>query len=521
MGSMNDQVFLSYANEDAVIARRIHQALARTRLPVWGYKEDSRLGVDFRQEFREQIRLSRFFCLLDSRYSRASAWIKTECELAQEVGAVRVICRVETVPLGEEPSVAELLKDQNFIMAIDLTDFNPGIRRLCRHLGIAYSPGFGLPRDQDFEREVFESGLDDVNRVQELNDLYRDFRENYADSEFAEAQLRVVIKKCQRYGATNIVSPVLALGVMLADASRHRGALNIFKGLTESHPRDPRGWAGLGGACFHLGEYESALAALQSSRSMIRRFYPKESAERLPEVLHNIASVLSLLGRQTEAWAILNELSPGERHDSYIDALQGRILLAENSPARALPFLERAYEDFLQRYDVPPPLVLNLADCYRKLGRNAEESALVLASLKMLPNNPEISHRAADYFLRNGRSGEAMAALRSATASLPESPVYRAQLAALLQETGKEDEAVIHALECVRSGLTHQERYFRGLAYFLLGKREIADYEFEACRGHDVVTEWPHYSELLTRESRKSFRRIVSAIAGNSRRGGD
>ncbi|HYL74819.1 MAG TPA: tetratricopeptide repeat protein [Bryobacteraceae bacterium] len=495
MGAINDQVFLSYADEDAVVARRIHYALTRAQVPVWGYKENSRIGVDFREEFRARILGSHYFCLLDSRHARASAYIKEECELAHQGKAIRIVCRVDT---DVEKSM-ELFEGQNYLTAIDFANFERGIHRLCEHIGIAYTPGFRLPRDQDFAREVFESGLLEVEYVQELNDLYHEFREHYTDPEFAEAQLRIVIRKCQRYGAKTVVSPILALGVMLAERGRHRDALKAFGTITESYPNDPRGWAGLGGAYYHLGNYESALPALVRAKEMILTFYPRESSERLPEVIHNIASVLSLLGRSREAWKILEGLTEEQRHAPYIRALEGRLLLEQGASAAALPYLEGAYCELLEQHDAPAAVIVNLADCYQQLGRHREEIELMTRTVAMSPENPELFHRAADCFLRNHKVTEAVSALRRATECFAESPLYRAQLAALLVQTNQVSEGLLHARECVRSGLTEPERYYRGLAYYLLGKFESADFELAECRKNTLIEKWPNYTELLVR----------------------
>jgi tetratricopeptide (TPR) repeat protein len=496
MGAMNDVAFLSYAEEDAVIALRIHQALTRSGMPVWGYKENGRIGVDFRDEFRDRIRTSRHFCLLDSQYSRLSPWIKEEWELANEVDAVKVICRVETRVDGKEWRQVELFEGQNFTAAVDFKIFEIGIHRLCKHLGIAYTPAFSLPRDKDFTKEVFEAGLD-RDRVQDLHNLYHEFREQFADAEFAEAQLRIIIRKCQRYGASNVVSPILALGVQLGEAGRHRDALKTFESLTQSHPQDPRGWAGAGGAYFQLGVYDQSLTSLRRAADAIRKFYPLESADRLPEVLHNIGSVLLLLDRTKEAWGVLDQLSSEQRNLPYIRALEGRLLLAESKPNEALPYLKSAYEAFCQQYHVPTSLILSLADCYRYLDLEAEEISVMKAGLNIVPLQPELCHRAADCFLRYDKADEAIAAMRKATDGLPESPLYRSQFAALLHQRGRVDEGLVHASECVRSGLTTHERYYRGLAYYLLDQTESAEFELAESRKDPVIAGWPHYRELL------------------------
>jgi tetratricopeptide (TPR) repeat protein len=214
-------------------------------------------------------------------------------------------------------------------------------------------------------------------------------------------------------------------------------------------------------------------------------------------VLHNIASVLLLLDRTNDARAVLRRLSDDQRKEPYIRALEGRLLLAREAPAAALPCLEAAYHDFRQQGDVPTALLLSLADCYRLLGRSGEEIDLMNATLDMIPPQPELCHRAADCFLRHSKTPEAVAALRKAVESLPESPLYRSQLAALLHQSGNVSEGLTNARECVRSGLTPQELYYRGLAYYLLGQTESAEFDLAECRKDFVIAQWPHYGELL------------------------
>jgi tetratricopeptide (TPR) repeat protein len=358
MGPLIEQIFLSYADEDAVTARRVYLDLARfKKVDVWGYKESRRFGVNFKQEFEEQIKASKYFCLLDSPNSRESSWIARECEVATESKVTRVVCSLMEWTETAKWRQRELFKDQNFVTAIDLTDYDAGIRQLCKCLQITYFPWSAFPRDQDFNKEVWDSGLDE-DRSQELVDLYRNFREHFADPEFAEALLRVVIKKCQFYCAKNVISPILALGVMQADAGRHLDAMTTFTDLAVTHERDPRAWAALGGSHFYLGHYDRSLQALYHSRELVLAHYKEESAQHIVEVVHNIANVLILLGRYNDAGTEINGLSTEEQAHPFIRALRGRLLMHEGQYSHALWHLKEAYEAGV---DVSPSLVIGLA----------------------------------------------------------------------------------------------------------------------------------------------------------------
>jgi tetratricopeptide (TPR) repeat protein len=311
------KIFLSYAEEDSTTAGRVFSDLQRFQVEVWGYTECGRYGVNFREEFETQIRQSSYFCLLDSPAARQSRWIKEECRLAAAlretpnagVRQIMVVCSLATVTEGAEWRHTELWDGQNLNKALDFSDYDKGIRELFRFLEIAYTPWSSLPRDQDFTNEVHAANIG-RQRTQELFDFYRQFRESFSDSDYAEALLRVVIRKCKVYKAEPVVSPALALGVMQADGGRHRDALKTFAALAESNPSDPRVWAGLGGAYFHMEQYSLCLEALYRSRTITLNHPGTESTRHMIEVVHNIAWVQILLGKIDEANAVLEELAP-------------------------------------------------------------------------------------------------------------------------------------------------------------------------------------------------------------------
>ena len=77
-----NSVFLSYASADNVFAHRIHDDLRRSRLDVWGFEENGQIGINFIEEFSNELRNRRYFCLLDSMHARQSTYVRQECEIA-------------------------------------------------------------------------------------------------------------------------------------------------------------------------------------------------------------------------------------------------------------------------------------------------------------------------------------------------------------------------------------------------------------------------------------------------------
>src|SRR5262245_57731692 len=111
MESLIGPFFLSYPEEDAVLARRIHDALKKAKAQVWGYKEDGRYGVDYEEELTSKISESRFFCLLDGPNARTSDWVRKECVIARQARAIMVVCRVKPLHSGPNAPV-ELFERQ-------------------------------------------------------------------------------------------------------------------------------------------------------------------------------------------------------------------------------------------------------------------------------------------------------------------------------------------------------------------------------------------------------------------------
>jgi hypothetical protein len=54
-------------------------------------------------------------------------------------------------------------------------------------------------------------------------------------------------------------------------------------------------------------------------------------------------------------------------------------------------------------------------------------------------------------------------------------PSPTARLASVLYQAGRAREAIDQARVCFGSGLQAQDRYYRGLAYYIAGRRDIAD----------------------------------------------
>ena len=495
------EVFLSYAEEDGALALRLDGDLDRAGRKAYRYEKDAQISAPIPSATRRLIELSRFFCLLDSAHARPSSYVREECAIARaraERGELTfVVCLIQprTASAGSVWWQDELFEGLNDLVYVDLTDYERGIKKLCAHLGVTYFPRSDIPRDQEFQEEAHVTKLPpDV--IAELVGMYTNFRKLYGERpEIAEAQLAVLIDRCERLNVTELASPRLALGVLQATGGKHREACATFDELRRILPEDPRAWAGSAGARFHLGDYESALDAYQRCQRLLDR----EPPEYQWKMAHNLASTLLALGRANEAWEVLSPL-PDE---PYIRATKGEALLSQGCPEQALPFLEQAFRSFCESQDVlpnPSSLILRLADCHRALRQSRKELALLerASTFRELQKKPEILLRMAQCYLGNRRLDRALECLDAAVALAPESLVYRAQRALLLHLSGDAEAAQREAHRCLSpEDENPRERYYRGLAFHLLGVEAPARTELRRSRLDPAISSWPDYASLL------------------------
>jgi tetratricopeptide (TPR) repeat protein len=507
-------IFLSYATQDGSIAMRVYNDLLRAkliasdpqdgRLAAWRYEKDGALSADFEIEFAAKIRSAQFFCLLDSSRARRSEYVRRECTIARDGYATAghpqmVVCTVQPRDQAEgEWWSTELFERQNFLRCIDLTDYDRGIRRLCEHLGAVYVPGFEIPRDKDFEREIFTAQLNPSD-VEALLDMYANFRTHCSPPyTIAQAQLLVLIARCQALHADGVVSPRIALGVIQAETDRHPDALNTFQELTQTHPGDPRGWAGLGGAQFYLADYRSALDSYRRCEEAMRNQPCEERSDHATDVAHNLARVFLALGQADAAWSELAAVPAQEDGKPYIQALRGKILLTQGFANRALSHLQNAFAAYRDSPSLRAELVCDLAECYRNLGRRKDELETVATGISRLPEDPGIWWRAAGFFLQRCDFGGALTSLDWAISLAPNSLVYRAERASILRRAGDRERSYQEARHCLTiEAKTARDHYYRGLAFFLIEKRELAEHEFEQSRDDAVIRSWPAYAELF------------------------
>lgn len=464
-------VFFSYAEEDSDLAILIHNALGQAKVDVWCYQVDGKKGALITDELRKEITKAQYFCLLDSSHSRKSNFVREECRLAREVSAVRsdfrmIVCLIEKA--GDWRN-EELFEQQNSRSYIDFNDYENGMAELYIALEI-YTPFCSVPRDEDFRIEIEKCKLPVLHKSK-LASLYTAFTSSYADNRRdvreAEVILKILMDNCTGLGV-NMITLHIASGVLLADAGRDQEALERFSIITQEFENDPRGWAGVGAAQFHLFNYESALQAYEHCHRLILESNSAEHQSHLMEVAHNKARVLLELGNLERAIGELNKLPASHQRHHDIQCLRGEILMKRGDWLQAISCLEAAYNQAAS-----PAIIVNLAECYKMTTNRRREYEILQFGMKSFPEDTEILENLAGYFLEAGHPFAALSYLQKAISISPEIIQYKLELALILRRIGDDSGFYNQLKECTklyaRSSLEH---YYLEYALYLLREFE-------------------------------------------------
>jgi uncharacterized protein YjbI with pentapeptide repeats len=141
-------LFISYAHQDEVIAKRLYTDLRNKDVPCWFAPHDLRPGTPILCGLEEAIHLQDKFLLILSKHAVNSAWIEREVDAAlhQEIKRGRDVLfpiRLDNAILQSNAGWATRLQHRhigNFTNFQDDAAYNQAFTTLLRHLKIAKPP---------------------------------------------------------------------------------------------------------------------------------------------------------------------------------------------------------------------------------------------------------------------------------------------------------------------------------------------------------------------------------------------
>jgi tetratricopeptide (TPR) repeat protein len=297
------------------------------------------------------------------------------------------------------------------------------------------------------------------------------------------------------------------LGQALSDAGEAAAAAALLRPSVLRHPEDVWTNYALGRALVESQPREGEEAV---------RYYTAARAIR-PETAHQLAHLLSHMGRHTEAEAVYRDLIARRPENPQHPVCLGDLFLnALGKPADAAPFLNRAVataraairlrpddaqahenlgyalaylnkpEEAIAEYREAIRLDPDLADAYHNLGRalidTREFAAAVTAfrqSLRLSPDSAVCHNCLGTALGPLGKCDEAVAEFREAIRLAPDETFFRTNLGVGLANMGKLDEAVATLREVIR--IQPNAGQVRGyLAEMLASQGKFADAAAEA-----------------------------------------
>ena len=387
-----DSIFFSYSWKDMPIAMRIYKDLVRSGLKVWRDQINGTYGFNFAEEIKDKIRECSGFLLLDSRSARSSKWVREECRIFQSIDKRKnkklSICIIEQESLVFNEEYPELLENQNTIKNFNFSkvkmydnenDYSNEMIRLCKFWGVSYHPLSELGELKDFEDEISLGNISNDQREIILEQFRLNINRVHLSHPHVLGYIESLIKECDDYGI-NSASLYLMHGLYQVNKGDYLKAILSFEKSTRFFPFDSRGYRGLGGSYFKIGNYADASRAFSDAIKLISALHNNDTTVIPEQELIKYSKKL------------------------HIEKLEITILNFAASLFR-LEHFEASLSEYQKVYDLmgdfkPPEIYIGLSDCLEALEDHYEQENILLEGLFYYPRNIRIHTELAQLYFR-------------------------------------------------------------------------------------------------------------------------
>jgi tetratricopeptide (TPR) repeat protein len=457
-------------------------SLRLQEVDVWDYSDASRdipLGESVKERLRKQIDDSIHFIAIVTVASvdqETGRFPRFEWAYANAQGKrILPVTILPFVPADFGPEL-QFLEGAKYL-PFDLEDahaFEQSFARLCIEMEVRYVPPFlGDPRlifAPRFEREIRRLSIPPQQRVL-LQTTIDNFTHRYAAREFADAteEIEFFLGACRRFlSGKTLYYPTILLGLCRMHVGRLEDALACIEPL-KTHPlADENLWAAIGHVHFIRGEFEDALSNFRIAR------------EKCPpgldwEARFNILATCIELGRVEEGSAAFSGFDFESRpigDQVKIANLQAAVFSRESDWVSVIGALKDPYD----RGIGDDATAVHLARAYEETG-DFEAADAVLAREAERLHDSNLYHHLAALRARHGQPLQALEMYRNRLLEDPERPYQMmTDYAVILLSLGHRFEAqeVCRRAIALAEPKTRSERYFRGLAFYILGDKERA-----------------------------------------------
>jgi tetratricopeptide (TPR) repeat protein len=484
--------FVSFSSRDGEFAGKLLASFRLQEIDVWDYSnpaEDTPLGVGLKSDLCRRIDASDHFIAVitpSSTHPESGKFCIFEMQYAHSrEKRILPLAFTECLPFDAGPELP-FLQDAKYL-SFDPSDsdaYEKSFKRLCEEIGAKYVPPFlGDPRvifAPRFEKEIRGLGITRQHGV-DLRLVIDEFTRNYREEKWDKALAAIVffIGGCERWlKGIAMYYPT----VLLALCQMHRDRLEEAEKTLESllnHPlADENLWAALGQIDFMRGDFERALAKFKIARD-------KCPEGKDWEARFNILAASAALRKADEAWDLFSrpELADRPLDDQVKVANLQAALFSRKGDWRSVIVV---LHDIFERKIGDPASAIYLSEAYERRG-DASNAMDVLASEAQRLKNTNLYHRLATLYVRLGDPVSALDVYESKLLGVDKRQRQMlTDYALILRSIGQHaqaDSACRRALDLGRPE-NDAESYFRGLAFFLLGRQAEAKMAYEDSKNH-------------------------------------
>jgi tetratricopeptide (TPR) repeat protein len=474
--------FVSFSSRDSEFVGKLLASFRLQDVDVWDYSnpaQDIQLGENLRKDIRRLIDTADHFVAVitpSSTHPDSGRFCIFELQHAHNSGKRIIPITLEQhLPVNLAPGLAFLQEAKYLSFKIsDNEAYERAFKRLCAEMNVPYVlPFLGDPRiifAPRFDREIRGLSIPNVHRI-ELRLIIDEFTRQYKAGEWAEAaeSITFFISGCKRW-ARGIVPyyPTLLLSLCKMHQNCLSEAEKILEALLQHPLVDENAWAALGQIDYMQGEYAAALGKFKIARD-------KCPPGKDWEARFNILAASVQLGRTEEASAAFSgfDLESRPVDDQLKIANLQASLFSRNHDWRAVVVVLR---DIFDRKIGDEASAVYLAEAYEHRGES-REAVTVLSSEADRLCSMTLYHRLAALYVRLEDPVRALEVYESKLLADTKHPWQMAtDYALILRSIGRcreADEVCCRALNLPVPS-PGAETYFRGLAFYLVGREQEA-----------------------------------------------
>ncbi len=509
------RVFISFSSKDIKFVREIMSGLKSQNIDFWDYSDEIQqieAGDEITERLKKEIEKCDFFIPLVSKYSidpKIGKFTWLEVDYAIQVGLLenKKIIPVELITdvqlhyeyQGPYKNLENILHE-SFELG-NVSSYIKMLKGICNRLNQLYIPQIKahprLPFWKLFRDEVIEMAHSNRSHV-ELMTILGEFNENFKNNNWQQSRFLIshFISTCQyKIPGYKIFYPLIVKAVCEQELGLIDEAWNSYLQADKIKPHDENIYGGLGSICMQKRDFEKAEEYFRKSLE----YCPvgKNRDERINHIISLIELGKKISDSDKEFIFNLDLSSFSENELTKIYNVQIALNYHTDNFSAVISIFKVMEKNNLQ----DTTSIIYYHQCQKVLINLSEAENILLSAIQNKDVNKSydktlLYHYLSDFYLEHGRVKEA---IRIYKEYLLQPKIRTRQLmvkcARIYKNTGKYS-LMKKVCEKMLSGKLFpvpkekEDFYYDGFAWYLLGNKERANYDYERSTDYDL-----YYSE--------------------------